>query len=95
VLVAPQVMDYTDGLELEQPAPDERRLVLYIGSSIGNFEPEDSARLLRGVRAALRPGDAMLLGVDLVKSADLLLAAYDDAEGVTQPSTETYCPAES
>jgi len=83
VLVAPQVMDYTDGLELEQPAPDERRLVLYIGSSIGNFEPEDSARLLRGVRAALRPGDAMLLGVDLVKSADLLLAAYDDAEGVT------------
>jgi dimethylhistidine N-methyltransferase len=80
VLVAPQVMDYTDGLELEQPAPDERRLVLYIGSSIGNFEPEDSARLLRGVRAALRPGDAMLLGVDLVKSADLLLAAYDDAE---------------
>jgi L-histidine Nalpha-methyltransferase len=83
VLFAPQVMDYTDGLELEQPTPDERRLVLYIGSSIGNFEPEDSARLLRGVRAALRPGDALLLGVDLVKSADLLLAAYDDAEGVT------------
>jgi dimethylhistidine N-methyltransferase len=83
VLVAPQVMDYTDGLELEQPAPGERRLVLYIGSSIGNFEPEDAARLLRGVRAALRPGDALLLGVDLVKSADLLLAAYDDAEGVT------------
>jgi dimethylhistidine N-methyltransferase len=83
VLVAPQVMDYTDGLELEQPAPGEHRLVLYIGSSIGNFEPEESARLLRGVRAALRSGDSMLLGVDLVKSADLLLAAYDDAEGVT------------
>jgi dimethylhistidine N-methyltransferase len=76
-------MDYTDGLELEQPAPGEHRLVLYIGSSIGNFEPEESARLLRGVRAALRSGDSMLLGVDLVKSADLLLAAYDDAEGVT------------
>ena len=83
VLVAPQVMDYTDGLELEQPAPNEHRLVLYIGSSIGNFEPEEAARVLRGVRAALRPGDSILLGVDLVKSPDLLLAAYDDAEGVT------------
>lgn len=83
VLVAPQVMDYTDGLDLEQPAPDERRLVLYIGSSIGNFEPAEAAHIVRGVRAALRPGDALLLGVDLVKGPDLLLAAYDDAAGVT------------
>jgi L-histidine Nalpha-methyltransferase len=83
VMVAPQVMDYTAGLALEQPAPGERRLVLYIGSSIGNFEPEEAAQILRGVRAALRPGDALLLGVDLVKSPDILLAAYDDAEGVT------------
>jgi dimethylhistidine N-methyltransferase len=83
VLVAPQVMDYTGGLDLEQPAPDERRLVLYIGSSIGNFEPAEAAHIVRGVRAALRPGDALLLGVDLVKGPDLLLAAYDDAAGVT------------
>ena len=68
---------------LEHPAPDERRLVLYIGSSIGNFEPEEAAQLLRHVRAALRPGDALLLGVDMVKSPDALLAAYDDVEGVT------------
>jgi len=83
VLVAPQVIDYTDGLTLDPPAPDERRLVLYIGSSIGNFEPTESARLLRKIRSALRPGDALLLGVDLVKRADELLAAYNDAEGVT------------
>src|ERR1700751_390590 len=51
VTVAPQVMDYTDGLFLEQAEPDERRLVLYIGSSIGNFEPEESAELLRRVHA--------------------------------------------
>ncbi|HEX3894361.1 MAG TPA: L-histidine N(alpha)-methyltransferase [Terracidiphilus sp.] len=83
VLVAPQVIDYTENFTLEVPAPDERRLVLYIGSSIGNFEPRDSAMLLNRVRAALRPGDAILLGVDLVKNPDVLLAAYDDAEGVT------------
>lgn len=83
VMAAPQVIDYTDGLPLDPPAPNERRLVLYIGSSIGNFEPQDSARLLRQVRSSLRSGDSLLLGVDLVKRADDLLAAYDDAEGVT------------
>ena len=61
----------------------ERRLVLYIGSSIGNFEPLAAARLLEGVRAGLKPGDGLLLGVDLVKDERPLLAAYDDAAGVT------------
>lgn len=83
VLVAPQVMDYTDSFALEVPAPDERRLVLYIGSSIGNFEPEDASALLLRLRSVLREEDSVLLGVDLVKSPDALLAAYDDAEGVT------------
>jgi L-histidine N-alpha-methyltransferase len=83
VLVAPQLMDYTDGFHLEPCVRGERRLVLYIGSSIGNFEPDDSARLLGRLRAGLAPGDALLLGVDLVKSAEILLAAYDDVAGVT------------
>ena len=61
---------------------DELRLVLYIGSSIGNFEPHQAARLLRRVRAGLEVGDALLLGVDLVKDEATLLAAYDDAQGV-------------
>ena len=82
VTVTPRVMDYTRGLELD--AEDgERRLVLYIGSSMGNFEPEDAAVLLKGVRAGLRAGDGLLLGVDLVKEEATLLAAYDDAAGVT------------
>ncbi len=83
VTVAPRVMDYTDGLSFAPARNGERRLVLYIGSSIGNFEPEQAARLLRRVRAALGRGDALLLGVDLAKDRDLLLAAYDDAAGVT------------
>jgi dimethylhistidine N-methyltransferase len=81
VEVLPRVADYTHGLELE-PAR-ERRLVLYIGSSIGNFEPDQAAEILDGVRSGLAAGDALLLGVDLVKDVSTLLAAYNDAAGVT------------
>jgi L-histidine N-alpha-methyltransferase len=87
VMVTPRVADYTrgngHGLELEPADEDERTLVLYIGSSIGNFEPREALRVLKRVRAGLRPGDGLLLGVDLVKEGSLLLAAYDDAAGVT------------
>ena len=83
VAVAPRVEDYTHGLELAPEEAGERRLVLYIGSSIGNFDPQEAAKLLDGVRAGLKPGDGLLLGVDLVKDAATLVAAYDDAAGVT------------
>ena len=73
-----------DGCIDLEPAPaNERRLLLYIGSSIGNFDPAQARQLLRRVRASLRPGDGFLLGVDLVKERDTLLAAYDDFAGVT------------
>jgi dimethylhistidine N-methyltransferase len=83
VTVSPRVADYTHGLGLEPCAPEERRLVLYIGSSIGNFEPWEAAELLERVCAELQTGDALLLGVDLVKDEATLLAAYDDFAGVT------------
>ena len=87
VTVTPRVMDYTDGdgsrLHFGPVDCDERRLVLYIGSSIGNFEPHQAAKLLHRVRAGLRKGDSFLLGVDLAKEDSILLAAYDDAAGVT------------
>jgi L-histidine Nalpha-methyltransferase len=83
VLVCPRVADYTHELELDSTLPTERRLVLYIGSSIGNFEPGESLLLLERVRAALDPGDCLLLGVDLVKEQSVLLTAYDDQAGVT------------
>jgi L-histidine N-alpha-methyltransferase len=86
VTVTPRVMDYThgDGHRFHLgSSPEERRLVLYIGSSIGNFEPHQATRLLQRVRAGLDVGDGFLLGVDLVKDEDTLLAAYDDAAGVT------------
>jgi len=83
VLVCPRVQDYTRELELDATLASERRLVLYIGSSIGNFEPEEAERLLASVRSTLDPGDCLLLGVDLVKPESVLLTAYDDAAGVT------------
>lgn len=87
VSVAPRVMDYTQGdgerFHLGPASLNERCLVLYIGSSIGNFEPREALRLLRRVRAGLKSGDSFLLGVDQVKNENTLLDAYDDAAGVT------------
>ena len=64
----------------DAPAP---RLVAFLGSTIGNLEPEQRAAFLARVRAQLRPGDFFLLGTDLVKDEATLIAAYDDASGVT------------
>jgi len=82
VSVETHVADYTEGLGAID-AGTARKLVLYIGSSIGNFEPPAALELLRDVRAQLRPGDRLLLGVDMVKELPALLAAYDDAKGIT------------
>jgi L-histidine Nalpha-methyltransferase len=88
VFVTPLVMDYTDGegrgLNLAPAKDGERMLVLYIGSSIGNFHPEEAGRLLRRLRTGMEAGDSLLLGVDLVKDGAILHAAYDDAAGVTE-----------
>jgi L-histidine Nalpha-methyltransferase len=60
-----------------------RRMIAFLGSTIGNLEPAARAQLLRQVRAALQAGDTFLLGTDLVKDTGRLLRAYNDAAGVT------------
>jgi len=65
------------------PADGAPRLVAFLGSTIGNLEPAQRAAFLSRVRAQLRPGDFFLLGTDLVKDPATLVAAYDDASGVT------------
>ena len=60
-----------------------RTIVLFLGSTIGNLEPEAAAAMLRDLRSALQPGDALLLGADLRKGIAILEPAYDDALGVT------------
>jgi dimethylhistidine N-methyltransferase len=60
-----------------------RTLMLFLGSNIGNYDPPGAAALLRTIRAALRAGDALLLGADLIKPEATLIAAYDDPLQVT------------
>jgi L-histidine Nalpha-methyltransferase len=68
----------------EVPPPNGTgRLVALLGGTIGNFPPGSRRRLLRDVRAMLGPGDALLMGADLVKDPAVIEAAYNDAEGVT------------
>lgn len=85
VQVQPIEADYLTGLSMvaSRRRPHERMLLLFLGSTIGNFEPSEAAKFIGEVRRWLRPGDGFLLGTDLVKPAPTLIAAYDDALGVT------------
>ncbi|MET9682863.1 L-histidine N(alpha)-methyltransferase [Streptomyces coeruleorubidus] len=75
------IADFTAELTLpETPGP---RLVAFLGGTIGNLLPSERAAFLASVRALLAPGDALLLGTDLVKDEEVLVRAYDDAAGVT------------
>ena len=83
--VHPLEMSFLDGLRniAGRRAPGERLLVLFTGSSIGNFEPEAAIHFVDSIRRRLAPGDALLLGTDLVKPTAQLLDAYDDPTGIT------------
>jgi L-histidine Nalpha-methyltransferase len=77
--------EYLDGL-LEvaaQRRPGQHLLVLFLGSTIGNFDRPAGIQFLADVRHILQPGDSLLLGTDLLKSSAQLLSAYDDELGVT------------
>jgi L-histidine Nalpha-methyltransferase len=77
--------EYLDGL-LEVAArrrAGEHLLVLFLGSTIGNFEPAAALAFLKKIRSMLEPGDFLLLGTDLLKPVPVLLEAYDDPLGVT------------
>jgi dimethylhistidine N-methyltransferase len=75
-------LDFGAGLRLPDGVVEGSALVFYPGSSIGNFAPDEARALLADMRHASR-GGAVLVGVDLVKAASRLEAAYDDALGVT------------
>ncbi len=65
------------------PATNARTVVLFLGSTIGNLDPDAAAALLREIRSVLSPQDALFMGADLLKPLDVLEPAYDDALGVT------------
>ena len=77
--------EYLDGLReaAARRTKDEHLLVLFLGSTIGNFDGSSGANFLLQMRSILKPGDSLLLGTDLIKPVDVLVPAYDDALGVT------------
>jgi dimethylhistidine N-methyltransferase len=75
--------DYTNSLRLPYHRPGVRLAAFFPGSSIGNFEPIDATRFLKSVRNLLDPDGALIIGVDLKKSQELLEAAYNDKQGIT------------
>lgn len=75
--------DYYDGIRALGQHERERTLALFLGSNIGNFDPEEAHKFLRAMRGVLKIGDALLLGADLRKPREVLEDAYDDALGVT------------
>jgi L-histidine N-alpha-methyltransferase len=81
VEVEPVVGDFT--VDLHNVPRDGRRLIVFLGGTIGNLLPDTRAAFLRDIAALLTPGDHFLLGTDLVKDVGRLEAAYDDARGVT------------
>src|SRR5882762_1319808 len=85
VRVQPIEKDYMRGLSdvAARRGPGDRLLLLFLGSTIGNFEPAQAQGFIREMGRRLLPGDAFLLGTDLLKPVPTLLAAYDDPLGVT------------
>jgi L-histidine N-alpha-methyltransferase len=83
VRVTTHAATYEAGLGASEPPAAGRQLVLFLGSNIGNFDPPDAAALLQHIAGALRPGDLVLLGADLVKPERDLLLGYDDPLGLT------------
>ncbi len=77
------VCDYHRALDLLRAEPSGRRLFLFLGSSLGNYDPPEAHTLLGLVRGAMAARDTFLLGLDLKKDLAMLHAAYNDAAGVT------------
>ncbi|MFM9947804.1 MAG: L-histidine N(alpha)-methyltransferase [Saprospiraceae bacterium] len=81
--VTPVEGEYFSALQDIDRLSDRRKLVLFLGSNIGNMKQEQAADFLRQLRHRMYPGDCLLVGFDLKKDPDVILAAYNDPEGVT------------
>jgi L-histidine N-alpha-methyltransferase len=75
--------DFTAPLVLPELPEDGPRLIAFLGSTLGNFRRPARGPFLRGLRDIMRPGDFLLIGADLVKDEQEMIAAYDDTQGVT------------
>jgi len=74
---------YEGGLEFLKNFDDKKNLILFLGSSFGNFSPDDGSKFLQKINSTMKSGDLFLIGLDLVKDKQILESAYDDSQGVT------------
>ena len=74
---------YEGGLEFLKNYDDKNNLILFLGSSFGNFSPTNGKTFLEKINSTMKSGDLFLIGLDLVKDSQILESAYDDAQGVT------------
>ncbi|WP_428326726.1 L-histidine N(alpha)-methyltransferase [Nitrosopumilus sp.] len=74
---------YEGGLEFLKTYDDKNNLIIFLGSSFGNFSPIDGYKFLEKIYSTMKPGDLFLIGLDLVKDKTVLESAYNDSEGVT------------
>ncbi|HWE26882.1 MAG TPA: L-histidine N(alpha)-methyltransferase [Polyangia bacterium] len=80
----PIAAEYESGLQrVRQLEAGRPKIILWLGSSIGNYAPDEAAQFLQSLRGMLSPRDRLLVGIDLRKGRDVLEPAYDDAAGVT------------
>ncbi len=74
---------YEGGLEFLKSYDDKRNLIIFLGSSFGNFSPTAGCKFLQRINSTMKPNDLFLIGLDLVKDTHTLESAYDDSQGVT------------
>ena len=89
VIIHPIASDYFGGLEIvtkflnSQDTIPNNKIILFLGSSLGNFKPKDAIIFLRNIREKVNKEDSLLIGFDLQKKKNILEAAYNDLEGIT------------
>ncbi len=74
---------YEGGLEFLKSYDSKKNLIIFLGSSFGNFSPDDGVEFLRKIHSTIKSGDLFLIGLDLVKDSSVLESAYNDSAGVT------------
>jgi dimethylhistidine N-methyltransferase len=74
---------YEGGLEFLKNYDEKKNLILFLGSSFGNFSPVDGHEFLQKINSTMKKGDLFLIGLDLVKDKQILESAYDDSQGIT------------
>jgi len=74
---------YEGGLEFLKDYDDKKNLIIFLGSSFGNFTPNDGKEFLNKINSTMKDGDLFLIGLDLVKNKIILENAYDDSQGIT------------